>query len=211
MARPRSTRSALGILLAILMLGCFLPAGPTVADQGDTVASEGKGEDKQVCDSVDTVGLPVKGGCTMRAVAGPNDLRFTVVTPFGVVPFSDCGQSFTVHVDSAGSVWLGFIRSDGGNPCGDVQPCLVEGMGTQRPWTGRIRVADDGEVRMRVNICLDTCMGWFEGPTDIGLRRVDGAWRLRADDALIGDSGLEVDGEWKTTNRRLRLEQLPKS
>jgi hypothetical protein len=195
--------------LAASVLVCLSAAVPATAVDADVVAFERVGKQKRFCDSVDVIGLPVRNGCLVRAKAPKQDLRFTVITPFGSMKFADCEYRYTAHIASDGATWLGFLRTGGGNPCGDMQPCLVEGAAIQRPWSGRIHADGQGELYMRVDICLDTCMGWFEGKTRLDLDRVGGAWRIRADKAMVGDSGLEVDGEWTTKDRNLQLQPAP--
>lgn len=197
------------------LLGLML-AVPASAQTGKVLALEPVGKGMRECEMIDSLRLPTAGGCVLKAESKRKGIDYDVVTPFGTVPFAPCGSSFTARIAPTGDaegtigVLIDTIRGDGsGEPCGDLQYCLVDGTVTQRPWNGTVHLDEDGSAYMDVNVCLDTCMGWFEGKTRLELDRVDGAWRIRANDVMVGDSGIVMDGEWRTDNRDLRLEPAP--
>ena len=142
----------------------------------------------------------VEGGCEARLSA--ENVRFRVYTPLGSFGLGDCRMSMTARIDGDGAVWLERITASGYSPCGDLRPCSPGGRDAP-PWRSRI-LPDDGAVRMRVNVCLDTCVGWFEAPVDLSLILEDSALReVRAHDVAVGETGLEMDG--RLTFRRKDL------
>jgi hypothetical protein len=191
-------------------------AVPATAQTGEVVALKRTDRAVTECETIDALRLPTAGGCVLKAESKRKGIDYTVVTPFGSVPFAPCGSSFTARIARTGDaegtigVLIDTLRGDGsGEPCGDLQFCIVPGTAIQRPWNGVVHLDKQGGAYMDVNVCLDTCMGWFEGKTRFELDRVDGTWRIRARKAMVGDSGIEMDGEWKTGNGALRLEPAP--
>lgn len=203
------TSARRSVCCVVVLVGLSLPE-PVAADK--VVALERIGKTTRECALLDSLRSPVKGGCVLKAKFRRKAIRYDVVTPFGSMRFASCGSSFTARIAARGS--LGgpvdvlvdsFTGDNTADLCGDVRVCLVDGTDMQRPWSGVVRLDEDGGAYMDLHVCLDTCMGWFEGKTRFELDRVAGEWRIRADRTMVGDSGIEMDGEWRTGNRDLRL------
>lgn len=148
---------------------------------------------RKKCSDVSTKRLPVDGGCVIRATA--EHIAFRVYTPLGSFSLGrDCRMYVAAHLEGNGRIWFESIEVAGDNPCPDVRPCEY-GTGYESPWPTRVRFAGDGHASLRVNVCLDTCVGWFEAPVVLPLELVDGVPRaIRFDGLDIGDTGLEIDG-----------------
>jgi hypothetical protein len=63
------------------------------------------------------------------------------------------------------------------------------------PWRGMVVAADRRRARGFFNLCVDTCIGRYDGRVSFRLVQVDGEWRLRARSG-IGDGGLAINVEW---------------
>ncbi len=171
--------------------------------EGTGVTVGGKGAGADGCASVNVFRLPVSGGCRFEAVT--EAMHFDLVTPFGVARLATCRVTYTGNVDSRGDVWLTVGRTRGDSPCVDLRACRVKGVGVRAPWMGTIYAGDDGGFHVDVDVCLDTCIGWFEGSARFELVRTGGEWRLRADAAAVGETGLELDGELRLDRPDLRV------
>lgn len=205
MGTRRSKRwVAVAAALAAALLA--LPAAVASPDPGDRPTPTADLD----CPPVDTAGRFVAGGC--RAEASSLFVDMTMRTAVGVLPFAnDCGFSFALHVDRDGGTWIDDIRIGGGvgNPCNDVRPCAPAARTAQlktpmdyqdpadfTPWRGRLLERGAGRLVNRVQLCVDTCAGRWDGTIDLGVEREDGEWRIVADRAAVGNVGLALDGEW---------------
>ncbi|HEX2070752.1 MAG TPA: hypothetical protein VHF90_03770 [Thermoleophilaceae bacterium] len=143
------------------------------------------------CPDVDGERLPtVAGGCLFE-LAGER-LELSAVSPFGTMAFAECDVALDVQMDGRGQGWISDMSIDGRNPCFDAAPCFS---GRQRglPWRSWI-VRRGGGLELRIDVCLDTCVGRFEGRWDLALVRHGDGWRARADQAMVGTSGWRFDG-----------------
>lgn len=146
---------------------------------------------------------PVSGGCVVRA---SGSVLVEILTPFGRTFFARCTLRFTAHVRLDGVVALDDMRVSGESVCADIRPCREETDPTPRPWIGRFE-PHAGGFRMNVDACLDTCAGWFEGPLLLPVDRTDGL-RVSGDRAQIGESGLELTGDWKLRGDDIEFERI---
>jgi hypothetical protein len=146
------------------------------------------------------------GGCVER---GETEARYTIVTPFGGFALATCTTSLTAHVAAYGEIAIDKVLvsgGEGGGVCGDILACRPHPRVGRRPWTGRVERLGDGRAAVTVRACLDTCAGWFEGPLQLEIRRTaSGRSELVADDAEIGESGIEIDGRWPLKGPALRV------
>jgi hypothetical protein len=98
-------------------------------------------------------------------------------------------------------------RSDAADAsaCGDVEACRNE-RSIATSWDGRLRASADGRFVGRLDVCMATCVGRFEGRTAVEVKRSPTGWRLEFDDAPVGTGGLRLDGGWELADGdRLRL------
>jgi hypothetical protein len=106
--------------------------------------------------------------------------------------FAECDFRLDLHVDADGRGWIPTMGIDGRNPCFDAPPCFSTDE-RALPWRASID-RRGGATELRVDACLDTCIGRFEGRLDLDLVRHGDAWRARADQAMVGTSGWRFDG-----------------
>jgi hypothetical protein len=205
----RGPRRLVGWLAALAACGAAIAGAlPALAQNGDdfdtpriyaTVKTPGGAD---FCPRLATDPRPVTGGCVARALA---PMRFRILTPFGPARFAECDLRFVFRIGGDGSVALDDIDVPGTSPCGDIRACQLESERRGRPWVGA--VVPDGQegFRLRLDACLDTCAGWFEGQIELGLLRERGGWRVRAAEAQLGDTGLEIDGDVPLKGADFRL------
>jgi hypothetical protein len=135
------------------------------------------------------------------ARAGAGRLELTVVSIFGDQEIGRCPVRLRVRRGPSGSAVLSDVRildAVGTNllACGDVVACREGGIGAPKgtpplPWRGE----SVGQGQLELSICLDTCLGRFEGP--VRLRQADtgdGRWRAWGRKRAVGVSGLELSG-----------------
>ncbi len=194
----RLTVVALGVAASLLVLGA-VPTLLMAADDPEAAAIEvvSRSDGGQPCPRVERVGGgQVKGGCIVRVIQDPI-VYMSVLSMVGVAPFAPCGFRFEMRVDARGRFAIDDARITGISPCNDVRPCFGESYEDTVPWRGRLERGDGGSLVARIGMCLDTCMGRFSGPVELGLKRQAEGWRMTADRATVGTSGWELDGEWK--------------
>jgi hypothetical protein len=162
-----------------------------------------RGADGKPCPPLDDGSFPtIEGGCITH-VEGKR-LRMLLETPFGVMHFDDCDMTFDLHVDGAGRAWLVDMSLFGGLTCFDVMPCLGP-INEKIPWQGRIERSAAGSLRLRVpKVCLDTCIGRFEGGWDIALAKGGHGWRLRSR-SMVGTSGWRLDGAFQARGKPIAI------
>ncbi len=170
--------------------GLVVDPAPKPADSGDVTVQDRRA---RPCPDVamDAEDYPiVSGGCVLEL--SPSEVSMSVWSPFGVIPYGDCELSFDLHLDSSGRAWVADFLVGGRQPCVDTVPCVATGHRTI-PWAASIEPAGDG-LRLRVDdVCLDTCMGRFEGRWDIAMSAAPRGWRLRFD-SMLGTSGWRTVG-----------------
>jgi hypothetical protein len=152
---------------------------------------------------------PTTQAATTQPVTGK--LRFTVVSLFGDQLLGTCDLRMRAERRRSGALALTRIEIVDGvglyrMACGDLAACAGDGRrrtdaSAPLPWRGReLGRADDRDVELRV--CLDTCLGRFEGRVDGDLDATSaGGWRLALRSAPIGWSGMELSGHLRTTAR----------
>lgn len=149
--------------------------------------------------------VPLRGGCELRAPPTPATL--TLQSAFGEMILAECEIDFFLNVDGRGRVGLSRFWAGGGSqggPCWDIVACErpnppPESLATLRtPWDGVIG-RDRKGWSVLVDLCLETCVGQFEGVLEFALTPAPGdRWRLHARDAAAGTSGLALAGSWDT-------------
>jgi len=135
----------------------------------------------------------VQGGC--RIDLSGDRVAVSVATLFGRYRFGDCGLSYTLLADGAGRTWTTEVafsspRLDG---CADLEMCETAA-GEELPWRGRIFAGEGGELVHRMDVCLDTCIGFYVGELDLATVNRDGRWNFEAVGDSVGDSGLGLHG-----------------
>lgn len=194
----RTTKRA-ALALAALASAAALAAPAQAQDRAVSAVDLTRGGKPTPCADLSTAAYPlIQGGCVLYA-AGEIDI--TVQTMFGPLRFGRCRIAINLLVDGAGGTWLQGFDSDSGGACGDMLPCREKApakeivAANKLPWKGRIvRTANGPQTELE--LCLDTCMGRFEGRTAFDLLEERGDWTMRAKDSIAGVSGLELDGRW---------------
>lgn len=184
--------------------GGFADAGPGPSQAGHPVfVTESGAAGARRCGKV---GRPddrgaVTGGCVLEASGGSVEL--TVNGPLGRIPFARCEMSYAMHVDGRGRTVLTDVGFAGFSPCNDAIRCFDDDR--VHVFRGRIVQGADGRLRHLVDTCFDTCMGRFSGRMETTLTRDGRRWRERADRALAGSSGWEIDGDWVLEGAELEI------
>jgi hypothetical protein len=162
------------------------------------------------CPGLDDRRLPrIAGGCRIK-LATDGTVPLTIATAFGEFEFSKCTIEQAVRVDASGRTWtdaLIFGREIGGgiNACGDAYRCTrnpdseeVPGKEDLLPLRGRLRSAGDGTFVHEVDVCLETCIGYYAGKLVTQLSRDGQGWRAEASGG-VGDSGFAFDASLDVT------------
>jgi hypothetical protein len=167
------------------------PVPAPVAGDALRIAAAGGGSGR--CRPVRTADFPrLAGGCAIDVEAA-DGLDISVLSAFGVMPFSRCGVSFVIRTAGTGDAWIEDLSVTGGSPCFDALPCLDRER-EKIPWRGRLRQRD-GQLELSVaDACIDTCLGRFVGPWTVALSETRRGWRVRADEAMVGATGWRFDG-----------------
>lgn len=170
------------------------PPESQVTDGAVTVTRRSGGGKAVPCPPLRGVGTAKpRGGCTIRA--NSSDIDVFVLTAMREFLFGNCYFSFTMHVDSTGRLALERAGLGGDSPCNDAPACFVSDAGSPYPWRGWIHRDGDGKLVATLDACFDTCLGRFEGRTDLELRNRPDGWIARASDATVGTSGWKLDGD----------------
>jgi hypothetical protein len=149
----------------------------------------------------------VSGGCRIKLSTPVVPL--TILTPFGDFEFERCSLDMRVNVDASGRTWNSYLQVGSGPKslaCGDVNECYDLEQRQLIPWRGRITPGADGSFVHRIDMCLQTCVGYFVGELKIRLIPEDDGWRAEPIDGggetgfrfdsplrVQGDLGLEAD------------------
>lgn len=218
----RTSRSIAGaVAVAAIGFLIFVPGGtgapgdvttPASATKRDGMASgvavfERRGAGAPSCGRVTNDGRFVAGRCGGTAYAFDSMLR--VRTPLGSFDFGSCITNIDFTIGGDGRIWMDKIGVGGRSPCFDVRPCAppevlaklekpADGVPLAKayPWKGRVTGTSSDRFDGHLDVCFDTCIGRYEGRIPIDLEHVDGKWHMRARDAGIGKSGLEIDVDW---------------
>jgi hypothetical protein len=137
----------------------------------------------------------VKGGCRIQTAG--RITPFTMLTPFGDFQFDRCSIAYRVRVDASGRTWTDEFNVEGDpkNPvsaCGDVNACFDYKREELAPWRGRIYPDGRGGYVHRMDMCLQTCVGYFVGKLNMRMVRDGDSWRAIPIDGG-GDTGFRFD------------------
>ena len=162
--------------------------------------------------------VPAQGGIAGRwtqssrgqvLVLAPR-IKLTIGTAFGRFEFGECQLSYRLLVDENGRAWTNSVELSGAgnvnNGCADVQPCELE-QGSVLPWRGRVSATQAGRFVHRMDVCLDTCIGFYAGTLSMTLARDERGWRAVASHAGVGASGLTLDGTARLRTAGLHISQ----
>lgn len=192
----RTTRTALAV--AALAATAAL-VSPVAAQDGAITARDLTRGKPAPCAELSTQSYPlIAGGCILYAA---NEIDITVRTMFGPLHFGRCRIAINLLVGPTGRTWLQGFDSESAGACGDMLPCREKStpeeiiQANKLPWKGRV-VRGSAGAEAELDLCLDTCLGRFEGRTAFDLLDERGDWTLRAKDSVVGVSGLELDGRW---------------
>lgn len=187
------------IATAIAALASAALAGPAAAQDGAVSAWDLTGPKPVACTEPSADSYPlIRGGCNVYGTA-PIDI--TVRTMFGPLHFGRCQVSVNALIGPTGRAWLQSFAPDGAGACGDMLACREKAtpekiaFANKLPWRGEV-LQRAGRPGMELDLCVDTCMGKFEGKVAFDLVDERGDLTLRARDSVAGSSGLELDGEW---------------
>ncbi len=168
------------------------------------------------CGEVDTAGPFVTGGCVVTAHDFTTDV--SVRTPLGEMPFGTCSFTFDLHVAGDGEIWVERIGIGGASPCNDLQPCAPakvlarQDSPTDRtppaqvtPWRGQLEAGANGRPVAAIDMCFDSCLGRYRGPTRLTLTQDGGDQALAARKAGVGVTGLALTADYALTGAQLAL------
>lgn len=158
------------------------------------------------CPRVRTAGARgVGGGCIIEVSRA--SLRVSLMNLFGRMRFTRCDVRLKLHVDGAGRTWTNDFVAVGGQACGDIRACASDKRNSHHPpWEGQVERAPDGSLRLRFrNVCLDTCIGMYQGAWAMRLERTGDVWRLRSDKAMVGRTGWIFDGSMPAKGAYIRF------
>lgn len=194
----------IGTIIALAAMALLAPA-PTATTAPDAQRSVhvSAASDQAGCPAISRGrGGAARGGCVLKM--GSQGIDVSVLTAVGEMPFASCLFFYTVHVDAGGRTLVSGVEMFGDSPCSDAVPCFprsffTDGIQDTAPaWDGRLTPDGQGGFLHRVDACLDTCMGRFEGEVVLRLERdARGRWRSLAGEATVGRSGWTFDGAWK--------------
>jgi hypothetical protein len=174
---------------------------------GDGVAAtRASGDARKKCGDFFGPYPTVLGGCELYLWS--SGVEISILTPFGGFRFARCQVSFRLLIDGDGRTWTREITIEGGpdDGCGDVEPCEKDD--DPLPWKGRISAGSGGVLVHRVDVCLDTCIGYYEGELVTRLARRNPGWRVVAADASVGQSGFTLRGRLSTDDDSLSVRAL---
>jgi hypothetical protein len=152
-----------------------------------------------------------KTACALRVEH--ERLQVTVRGLFGDVPLASCDLNLTLNVDADGTTFTDDFKVDTARlNCGDVEACGYKPkVSRQDPWVGQIERTAAGLRQRFESVCFNTCMGVYRGDLVLGLERFGGGWLLRADDAMVGSSGLVLDGTMEVPPAPVSLSRDPQA
>jgi hypothetical protein len=190
-----SAAVALGLALVAVAIAWAVGDSPPDDDGGDAVAVWNVARARPApCPPIDRTypTMPI-GGCKVAVESGP--VAVTIRSAIGDMRIESCTFKLELLVDASGATMADGIRVSGDSPCNDLGACDYK---EPRPWRGRIERGEDGRLHHVLDACFDTCFGRFVGELTLSLERIaPGVWRQRADRALVGRSGYQLDGAWR--------------
>jgi hypothetical protein len=138
-------------------------------------------------------------------------LQLTVRGLLGDVPLASCDLKLTLDIEADGTTFTDDFEVDTSRlNCGDVEACGFEPKThSQEPWVGKIEHTENGLRQRFTNVCFNTCMGVYKGDLVLGLERFGGGWLLQAKDAMVGSSGLMLDGAMEAPPAPVELSPDP--
>lgn len=195
-----AARASAIALLAIAALALASPASASAVDERSVQVVHHRDGRTVPCPALERDGAGSwKGGCLIGGRS--QEAVFHVLTVMQEIYFSRCFFGFDLRVDGRGRAVISDSSVGGVSPCNDSLGCYrglsEESKDHPIPWRGRIAPARDGRFPLYLGACMDTCMGKFAGPLELGLRGTPADWRARADGATIGDSGWLIDAVWE--------------
>jgi hypothetical protein len=202
--RQRQWRRAIPRLLATATIGATTLAPTTTASDSGVSAGVVRAGRLDPCHELYVRGLNVHGGCQITIDRRP--MRLSVASLFGHYRLARCGVEFSMRVGPTGaiamnSITLSPLPTRGRSACGDIGACRQsfkgESWNTRLPWTGQMTNQRGNRVHAYIDICLDSCLGRFEGRIHVDFKRdTTGAWRMSARTAPAGTSGMTLTGSW---------------
>jgi hypothetical protein len=149
------------------------------------------------CAAVFTETFPEISGTCELAISS-SDIRPTVLTALGSLSFDRCTMTYRVATDATGRTWVYNVHVDAppgvaNNGCSDILACS-DAQGRPVPWKGRLDYRPGGSMLHRFDVCLDTCVGLYDGVVTTRLVRKGRSWTVTADDAPVGASGFRLNG-----------------
>jgi hypothetical protein len=202
-AKHMNTTIAIAVLTALAaLIALALLAAPAPAQGRDVVAVDLTGPKPVPCAALSTQTYPtIAGGCLVTA-QGKIDL--TVQTMFGPLRFGRCSMAFNLLIGPNAEIWRDGYAGSAQGACGDLLPCRAKAPATEilsapkLPWKGKITHTPNG-YQATFDICLDTCLGRFEGKTTFTLAKHHNNWQMRATNTTTGTSGFQFNGHWNLT------------
>jgi hypothetical protein len=170
----------------------MLERRPTPVRRGGVVVRDLTAPGSPRCPAIGVARFPVlSGGCLMTV--GQESARLSLRTAFGAMRFAECDLFYDVRLDGSGGGWVEDIGITGGDPCFDVLSCWDRER-EKVPWPAQLERYGRQQIRLRIDdVCLDTCVGRFEGRWDVEMVERANGWRLRSA-STIGTSGWSFDG-----------------
>jgi hypothetical protein len=201
--RLKSTKATVAAAAAAMVAVAAAPAAQDGAPVRGIDPATGK-----PCPKVDRSSHPeLKGGCL--AYGNTTGIEIHVLTMFGPLRFSRCRLAFEMRVGPRGDAWIEEMNStnvESPGVCGDALPCRTRDLEQKLPWRGKIVSTGGGRYGVDFDVCFDTCMGRFVGDAAFELERGSGKarrWKLKAEKAITGVSGLQFDGTWSLAPLRV--------
>jgi hypothetical protein len=206
--RQRHWRRALPALLAAAAIAVAILVPTTTASDSGIAAGIVRAGRLAPCHELKVRGLGVHGGCEILVDRKP--MRMPVASLLGHYRFARCGLQSSMRIGPTGAIAMYDVSLSpppngvGGIACGDIGACRRSFKGggnaswnTKLPWIGQMTSATDNRIRAHIDMCLDSCLGRFQGRTHIDFTRdTTGGWRMSARAAPIGTSGMTLTGRW---------------
>jgi hypothetical protein len=197
------------------LVGALSAAAPAPGQDGSAssaggvhVEQTGRDGRSHACSSIDRDVRPIAGGCVAKV---SDTMTVEILTPFGRMSFATCELNLSVHFEADGKTALDAVTiQDIGDsekyPCPDIRSCHPADDLTPMLWLGKARSRGSG-FEIALDVCFNTCAGWFEGPLMLTLDRTSAGWRMVTDRAKIGESGLEMSGSWPLDGADLQFDR----
>jgi hypothetical protein len=197
-----TTRALLGATIVAAVFMGSPSSEPSRAQDGVRVERTGGGPCPPV--AAPRKGL-VRGGCSAKGSASFFDSKMSVRTMFGSMPFGDCGMDGRFTLAADGRLWVDRVVLGGPPPCADVRPCAPRealakrkgGVGPAPPelvpaWRGRVSPDTSAGARVRLAVCIETCLGRYAGTVEGRLSPTAGGSRMTIRSG-VGTTGWRLD------------------